>query len=70
LDKTVDPNAEAIVLVSSEIFRAARAGFQFIERGSHNVKGKQEGIEVYQLVGGATDSASGAATVLADAGRS
>jgi adenylate cyclase len=70
LGKTVDPNAEAIVLVSSEIFRAARAGFQFIERGSHNVKGKQESIEVYQLVGGATDSASGAATVLADAGRS
>jgi adenylate cyclase len=70
LGKTVDPNAEAIVLVSSEIFLAARAGFQFIERGSHNVKGKQESIEVYQLVGGTDGSVSGLAAVLLDAGRS
>jgi len=51
LGKIVDPDAEAIVLVSREIFAAA-PGFQFVERGSHVVKGKQESIEVYQLVGG------------------
>ena len=52
LGKTVDPDAEAIVLVSREIFAAAPAGFRFIERGSHLVKGKHDSIEVYQLVGG------------------
>jgi adenylate cyclase len=61
LGKTVDPDAEAIVLVSREIFAAAPAGFRFIERGSHLVKGKHDSIEVYQLVGrpdGTTDRAT------------
>ena len=52
LGKIVDPSAEAIVLVSQEIFAAAGAGFHFIKRGAHLVKGKQESIEVYQLAGG------------------
>jgi adenylate cyclase len=60
LGKTVDPNAEAIVLVSREIFAAAPAGFRFIERGSHLVKGKHDSIEVYQLVGGPDGTTYGA----------
>jgi adenylate cyclase len=40
LGKTVDPDAEAIALVSEEIFAAASECFQFIERGAHFVKGK------------------------------
>jgi len=51
LGKTVDPNAEAITLVSREIFASVPPGFQFIERGTHLVKGKQERLDVYQLVG-------------------
>jgi adenylate cyclase len=51
LGKTVDPDAETVVLVSQEAFAAAGPGFRFIERGAHLVKGKQESIEVYQLVG-------------------
>ena len=52
LGKTIDPDAEAIALVSEEIVAAAPAGFQFIERGAHLVKGKQESLKVFQLVGG------------------
>ncbi len=51
LGKTVDPDAEAVVLVSAEIFAAAANGFQFVERGAHFVKGKQEQLKVFQLVG-------------------
>jgi adenylate cyclase len=51
LGKTVDPDAEAVVLVSGEIFAAASDGFQFVERGTHFVKGKQEELKVFQLVG-------------------
>ena len=51
LGKTIDPDAEAIALVSEEIFAAAPDGFQFIERGVHLVKGKQESLKVFQLVG-------------------
>ena len=51
LGKTVDPDAEAIALVSEEIFAAAADGFQFIERGAHLVKGKQESLNVFQLIG-------------------
>jgi adenylate cyclase len=51
LGKTIDPNAEAIALVSEEIFAAAHDGFQFIERGEHLVKGKEESLKVFQLVG-------------------
>jgi adenylate cyclase len=50
LGKTIDPNAEAIALVSEEIYAAAHDGFQFIERGEHLVKGKQESLKVFQLV--------------------
>jgi len=60
LGKTVDPAAEAIVLVSRDVYAAAPAGFRFIERGSHQVKGKQESIEVYQLVGGPSAAADNA----------
>jgi adenylate cyclase len=51
LGKTIDPDAEAIALVSEEIFAAARGGFQFVERGNHLVKGKQESLKVFQLIG-------------------
>jgi adenylate cyclase len=51
LGKTVDPDAEAIALVSEEIVAAARDGFQFVERGAHFVKGKQESLKVFQLIG-------------------
>src|SRR5271155_4439456 len=51
LGKTIDPYAEAIALVSEEIYAAAHDGFEFIERGEHLVKGKQESLKVFQLVG-------------------
>jgi adenylate cyclase len=51
LGKTIDPDSEAIALVSEEIFAAVPAGFQFIERGAHFVKGKQESLKVFQLIG-------------------
>jgi len=51
LGKTIDPDSEAIALVSEEIFAAVPAGFQFIQRGAHLVKGKQESLKVFQLVG-------------------
>jgi adenylate cyclase len=51
LGKTIDPDAEAIALVSEEIFAAAPDGFQFVERGAHFVKGKQESLKVFQLIG-------------------
>jgi adenylate cyclase len=51
LGKTVDPDAEAIALVSEEIVAAAPDGFQFIERGAHFVKGKQESLKVFELIG-------------------
>jgi len=51
LGKTVDPDAEAIALVSEEVVAAALDGFQFIERGAHFVKGKQESLKVFQLIG-------------------
>jgi adenylate cyclase len=52
LGKTVDPDAEAIALVSEEIVSAAADGFQFVERGAHFVKGRQESLKVFQLIGG------------------
>jgi adenylate cyclase len=58
LGKTIDPDAEAIALVSEEIFAAVPAGFQFIERGIHLVKGKQESLRVFQLIGGPEEGAS------------
>jgi adenylate cyclase len=62
LGKTIDPDAEAIALASEEIFAAAAAGFQFIERGAHLVKGKQESLKVFQLIGGPEESTSAATT--------
>jgi len=62
LGKTIDPDAEAIALVSEGIFAAAPAGFQFIERGAHLVKGKQESLKVFQLIGGPEESTSAATT--------
>jgi adenylate cyclase len=51
LGKAIDPNAEAIAPVSEEIFAAAPDAFQFVERGAHLVKGKQESLKVFQLIG-------------------
>jgi adenylate cyclase len=62
LGKTIDPDAEAIALVSAEVFAAAPAGFQFIDRGAHLAKGKQESLKVFQLVGGPEEGASAAMT--------
>src|ERR1700683_5188945 len=50
LGKDVDPDAEAIVLVSADVVVAA-PGFRFVERGTHLVKGKQQSLDVYQLTG-------------------
>ena len=48
----IDPNAESIALVSREIFEALPKDFQLIEvGGTHLVKGKNEGLDVYQLIG-------------------
>jgi adenylate cyclase len=58
LGKTIDPDAEVIALVSEQIFAAAPDGFQFIERGAHLVKGKQESLKVFQLIGGPEDAPS------------
>jgi adenylate cyclase len=52
LGKIVDPDAGVIALVSQEIAAAAGAGFKFTEQGVHQVKGKHQSIEVYQLVAG------------------
>lgn len=57
LGKVVDADAEAIVLVSRSIYAAAPAGFRFMECGWHQVKGKQETMEVYRLLGGPEDAA-------------
>jgi adenylate cyclase len=51
LGKSVDPEAEVIVLVSRDVFAAAGPRFRFEERGTHQVKGKQESLEVHQLTG-------------------
>jgi hypothetical protein len=39
---------------SEQIFAAAHDGFAFVERGEHLVKGKQESLKVFQLVGAST----------------
>jgi adenylate cyclase len=51
LGKLIDPDAEAIALVSGDVFAAAPPGFQFVERGEHLVKGKQASLKVFQLIG-------------------
>jgi adenylate cyclase len=56
LGKLIDPDAEAIALVSEDIFAAAADGFQFVERGEQSVKGKQEKLKVFQLVGDQKDA--------------
>lgn len=56
LGKTVDPDSEAVVLVSHDV-AAAAPEFQFVARGTHLVKGKQEGLDVYQLAGAPDGSA-------------
>ena len=50
LGKVVDPDAESITLISREIFEMLPDGFHCISQGTHQVKGKLEGLEVYQLV--------------------
>jgi adenylate cyclase len=51
LGKAFGPDAEATAFVSEEIFAAVPDGFQFVERGAHFVKGKQESLKVFQLIG-------------------
>ena len=51
LGNAIDPDAEVIALVSEEIFAAARDGFQFVGCGAHFVKGKQESLKVFRLIG-------------------
>ena len=41
----------SITLVSREVFEALPMGFHLISKGKHLVKGKQDGLDVYQLVG-------------------
>ncbi len=52
LGKTVDPDAEVIVLISREVLEALPYGFEVIDRGAHLVKGKHEALDVNQLVEG------------------
>jgi adenylate cyclase len=68
LGKTIAPDAEVIVLVSGDIVAAVPAGFRFVERGAHLVKGKQDSIEIYQLVDGPDGDESRAPAAMADAG--
>jgi adenylate cyclase len=56
LGKAINPDAEAIVLVSGNVVAAA-PGFQFVERGAHLVKGKEQSLEVYELAGGPVSDA-------------
>ena len=51
LGKSIDPDAELITLVSREVFKALPDGFHLVSRGLHLVKGKHDGLDVYQLVG-------------------
>jgi adenylate cyclase len=55
LGKTINPDAEAIVLVSREVADAAH-GFRFVERGAHLVKGKELSLDVYELAGASEDN--------------
>jgi len=50
LGKVIDPDAESITLISREISEALPDGFQLISCGTHLVKGKHDGLDVYQLV--------------------
>lgn len=52
LGKTVDPDAEVIVLTSSEIREALPESFELSSCGTHMVKGKHEALEVYRLLDG------------------
>jgi adenylate cyclase len=56
LGKTVDPQAEVIVLISRQIMESLPPGFEILSRGSHTVKGKHESLEVYQLIAGPTET--------------
>jgi adenylate cyclase len=52
LGKTVDPDADTIVLISREVLEALPDGFEVVDRGTHQVKGKHDPLAVYQLVDG------------------
>jgi adenylate cyclase len=52
LGKTVDPAADTIVLISREVLEALPDGFEVVDRGTHQVKGKHDPLAVYQLVDG------------------
>ena len=58
LGKAVDTTAESIILISREVMEALPPGFELIEEGRHEVKGKREALEVYRLVAG-PDEATG-----------
>jgi hypothetical protein len=49
--EAIDPDAESITLISREIFESLPDGFNLISRGTHLVKGKNDGLKVDQLVG-------------------
>jgi adenylate cyclase len=51
LGKVIDREADAVVLISREIFESLPAGLEVIDRGIHSVKGKREALKVYQLLG-------------------
>ena len=52
LGKTIDPGAEAAVLISREIFEKLPVGFEVVDRGAQLVKGKHQALGVYQLLAG------------------
>ena len=56
LGKEVDPEAEAIVLISDAVAGALPPGFELLDEGSHQFKGKAEALRVHRLVGGASQA--------------
>ena len=51
LGKTVEPDAETIVLVSAAVANSLPASFKLVDRGLRRVKGKHDTLEVFELAG-------------------
>ncbi len=52
LGKTVETDADAVVLISKDVRETLSEGFKVVDRGVHVVKGKHEPLAVYQLIDG------------------
>ena len=49
LGKTVDPDAEAVTLVSAAVADELPAGFNLLDKGKQRVKGKHDTLQVFEL---------------------